>query len=499
MSIVWTTPSLFVAMCRTLPDITEPVSPLDRVCQNAYKCLPMSEKTKKEKPLSSWKEIAAYLGCDERTCLRWEKKFRLPVHRVGNAQSKSHVYAYQAELDQWLRGRKDLGKDLSPEDKPSLVRRLKARPVLVAIGLAAVGILLLVAFLGPRLGRPPQPDDFRIDGSRLIVLGRDGRELWRYDTGLENLCDDGYYRDHFQTRKIIAGGSRTTPNLLITDINRDGRDEVLFSLQTLSNFERSAVFCFDDRGRELWKHDAGRDRPFGGKRYAPQYGVQAVDVFSPGPGRENLVMIIAYQHPEFPTYAAFLTPRGKLIGEYWNSGRLSDYVFADVDGDGRKDVVLAGTNNEYWKACLVVLDPENAWGASPQTGEYKSDDLPPGTEKYYLLFPRTEVDKVETRREAFDFIDIFGQDRLVIRALTSGIFFRLTFRLELDAVIDSDSYWEKYRKYQDAGKIPPGKPDPEKLRRELDKGVLYWDGSGWVSTATMNKKNRTGSDPGPAH
>ncbi|HEX2695377.1 MAG TPA: tetratricopeptide repeat protein, partial [Acidobacteriota bacterium] len=50
--------------------------------------------------LSSWKEIAAYLGCDERTCARWEKTLGLPVHRFEGAQ-KSRVYAYRHELEAW--------------------------------------------------------------------------------------------------------------------------------------------------------------------------------------------------------------------------------------------------------------------------------------------------------------------------------------------------------------------------------------------------------------
>jgi len=67
----------------------------------------MREYSPTEKPLSSWKEIASYLGCDERTCLRWEKKFGLPVHRAGGSQSKSLVFAYKDELDEWLRHRRE--------------------------------------------------------------------------------------------------------------------------------------------------------------------------------------------------------------------------------------------------------------------------------------------------------------------------------------------------------------------------------------------------------
>lgn len=53
--------------------------------------------------LSSWKEIAAYLHCDESTARRWERKARLPVYRVGGSRGSS-VYAYTEEIDAWLRG-----------------------------------------------------------------------------------------------------------------------------------------------------------------------------------------------------------------------------------------------------------------------------------------------------------------------------------------------------------------------------------------------------------
>jgi hypothetical protein len=52
--------------------------------------------------LSSWKEIASYLHCDVRTCIRWEGKYRLPIHRFEKAKG-SRVFAYRAELDEWIR------------------------------------------------------------------------------------------------------------------------------------------------------------------------------------------------------------------------------------------------------------------------------------------------------------------------------------------------------------------------------------------------------------
>jgi Tol biopolymer transport system component len=52
--------------------------------------------------LDSWKEIAAYLNRDVRTVQRWEKTANLPVRRLQNPGLRA-VFAYTAELDDWLR------------------------------------------------------------------------------------------------------------------------------------------------------------------------------------------------------------------------------------------------------------------------------------------------------------------------------------------------------------------------------------------------------------
>ena len=51
--------------------------------------------------LDSWKEIADYLGKGERTVKRWESERGLPIHHVPGSGHGS-VYAFVAELDEWL-------------------------------------------------------------------------------------------------------------------------------------------------------------------------------------------------------------------------------------------------------------------------------------------------------------------------------------------------------------------------------------------------------------
>ncbi|MBV9146856.1 MAG: hypothetical protein JO065_13130 [Acidobacteria bacterium] len=68
--------------------------------------------------LNSWKEIANYLGRGVRTVQRWELQLGLPVHRPAG-KDHSAVFAFSAELDQWL-SRRPLRNANSPQISPSI-------------------------------------------------------------------------------------------------------------------------------------------------------------------------------------------------------------------------------------------------------------------------------------------------------------------------------------------------------------------------------------------
>ena len=67
----------------------------------------LTDRAKVENPnlgsrLDSWKEIATYLRRGERTVKRWETDRGLPIHRVPGG-GRGSVYAYTAELTEWLK------------------------------------------------------------------------------------------------------------------------------------------------------------------------------------------------------------------------------------------------------------------------------------------------------------------------------------------------------------------------------------------------------------
>jgi hypothetical protein len=52
--------------------------------------------------LSSWKDIARYLGKGVRTVQRWERHLGLPVRRPIGSSQKSAVVLYRSDVDAWL-------------------------------------------------------------------------------------------------------------------------------------------------------------------------------------------------------------------------------------------------------------------------------------------------------------------------------------------------------------------------------------------------------------
>src|SRR3954466_9370431 len=52
--------------------------------------------------LNSWKEVADYVGRSARTLQRWEKRWKLPMHRPAG-KMRSAVIALTSEIDEWIR------------------------------------------------------------------------------------------------------------------------------------------------------------------------------------------------------------------------------------------------------------------------------------------------------------------------------------------------------------------------------------------------------------
>ncbi len=70
-------------------------------------------------------------------------------------------------------------------------------------------------------------------------------------------------------------------------------------------------------------------------------------------------------------------------------------VLADLDGDGREEIIATGIANGYdHQATLVVLDPDRVFGASTEVRpEFQIHGMGVAQERLRLLFPRSDLNR----------------------------------------------------------------------------------------------------------
>jgi hypothetical protein len=482
--------------------------------------------------LSSWKEIADYLGCDERTCLRWEKAFGLPIHRLEGAK-KSRVYAFRDEIDRWQREKSSLfngksgtaggagdagepGSRLRADGVGSGIaaragskggrgdgsgpgrerghergrergrdRSLRRRSVAVWSA-SAVIVLAAVLLTALSLSVPRVPADFRIEGSTLVILNAKGKALWRHESGPKNLAWERYRSSKPRERWYWEDKDLVLPHLIIDDLDGDGRVETLFNAQTDDGRSQGNILCFSHRGKKLWEFETGIPLEIGTTRFSGDFAVRGFDVVDlDGDGRKE-ILLIAHQLHRFPTRLTVLDANGELRGDYWNSGQLADFLVIDLDGDGRSELLAYGTNNEYGQGVLIVFDAADVRGCSPQADEsFRWKDMEPGSQLHYIRIPRPDAELAAGYFPVDDIPRVFSlkDGRLAVWSGRSGLEYVFDGSLNILEVRGSHSFQVLHENARRAGKI--SSVADAAYFEDLRRRILYWDGSDWTTESAL--------------
>ena len=453
--------------------------------------------------LSSWKEIADYLDCDTRTCLRWEKSFGLPIHRLEGAK-KSRVYAFRDEIDRWQREKSSLfnakgagedggrggGRPGDRNDSATGRRRILKRTRNIAlVTAAALLVVAAVVFTGLSLTTPRVPHGFRIEGPELVILNAKGRELWRHDTGPNNLARERYRSSKPQERWYWEDRELVLPHLIIDDLDGDGKVETLFNAWTEDGRSLGTIRCFGPRGKVLWEFETGRPMEFGATRFSGDFivrGFDAVDL--DGDGRKE-ILVIAHQLHRFPTRFAVLDAQGELRGDYWHSGQLADFVMADIGADGRKELLTFGTNNEHGEGVLIIFDAADVRGCSPQSDErYRWKDVEPGSHLHYIRIPRPDAELVDYfPLDNISHLTVNNDGGFSVWSGRSGLEYVFDRSLGIVEVRSSHSFQILHENARRSGKIA-SVLDAAYLE-DLRRRVLRWDRAAgtWRALAATNR------------
>lgn len=148
------------------------------------------------------------------------------------------------------------------------------------------------------------------------------------------------------------------------------------------------------------------------------------------------------------------------MSEYWHSGFLEKMDVFDVGKDGSKEILLAGVNNGYGAATLVVLDPRNIGGASrqPPGDPSQLQGFDTGREKAVLFFPRSCINK---KFQWYNFVAALHANNETIRVEVgetpadpdSRVTFVLNQNLEVKEVLPTDRFKTLHRELWLAGKL----------------------------------------------
>jgi hypothetical protein len=378
-----------------------------------------------DRPLRSWKEIAAFLAVTERSAQRWEKTAGLPVHRMGGGV-RARIVAYPEELRNWIgSGAAGVEREVPPAERRA--RRPRIGVVIAACAL----VVVLIGWASATAALVRVPAAWSLQGSRLTVV--DGRErvCWEKSFPPFNKLLDA-------SRHDIA---------LISDIDGDGRRETLFNFfpQDLGRV-RSSLHCYDRKGRLRWEHPYGAAKTFGGRSFEPLFAghfIRPVSIRGRG-----YVLVVANHYIWYPAQIALLdAATGRLVEEYWHPGLIEHLVLADLDGDGVDEAVFAGINNPgegLGHAGLGIL--KLPFSAAPRRAAAAGDAFPPvtgGGELAYALFPLPDVNRALAKLPASADLKVDERKRILFETTLpegGGIIYYLSFDLQLIETRFSDNF-----------------------------------------------------------
>ncbi len=229
-----------------------------------------------------------------------------------------------------------------------------------------------------------QPRFARLDGSLLVVMNAEGKELWSRKFP-EGFGPESYYAQGLASRLWFA------------DLEGKGHMSVLFSYAPAANSQphSSTLICYSDRGKEKWRWTPGRDLPEVSRDAT--YKTLSLGVLKATGKRPPRIVVVSNCDPWWggPSQIALLDTHGKTLSEYWHSGGLHDLVVADLDGDGKEQIIATGVARGYdAQATMVVLDSDRVFGASKEVQpEYQVHGMQDAQERLRLLFPQSDLNR----------------------------------------------------------------------------------------------------------
>ncbi len=178
----------------------------------------------------------------------------------------------------------------------------------------------------------------------------------------------------------------------IADAYGNGHKEVLIGTDQNSF---GLVIMLDSTGQEVWQFQTGATGVYWPDSTFNVHVIKVADLDGNG---KNEVVAWSQQSPWYPQRLCVLSPTGSLIGDYWNPGygQMTDstLVISDLNNDGVKEIVAGSYNNDLGGLnVLFLLEGNNINGQAPPydgngpqgTQVWYNDSIPAPVQSIYVV------------------------------------------------------------------------------------------------------------------
>lgn len=436
----------------------------------------MNERATPPDRLDSWKAIGEYLGRDIRTLQRWETQ-GLPIRRVAGRGRGSSVFAYQSEIDVWLRATSaaKAQSESAAAEVPvaASLRSSSTRWRAIASAVVIIGGVVTWRVLAPSAAEPVL--SVAVTTTGVVAMDAAGRDQWHYEFPADVLT----FPSAIGTVSMVTTGER--PAVFIGSSHTVRRGDSFTGSGAVRWFTPGGrlvrSFSFDD----VWTFASGQ-------HFSEPWAVTDFQVRDSG-GRRRIA-VSAHHFQWWPSVVTVLDENWQRVGTFVHSGWVESLMWLTPER-----LAIAGFNQSHGGGMVAVLDAQAIDGTSPEErgSEFECTTCRSGRPLVYFVFPRSELNRVTGS----------GFNRASLTASLSRVSAR-TMEIdrvtedspEIDAIYEfspsmefiganySDRYWDHHRLLELSGKVTHTREHcPE---RNGPPAVLMWDqAKGWRTIKTQ--------------
>jgi len=448
--------------------------------------------------LDGWKEISDYLSRDVRTCQRWERELELPVYRVKQDSTRSKVFSYTTEIDEWfsLTLKNNNGERKGIRTKKWMV------PVLLIIVVVAVffGIFSFVfnnkdqtADLSPL---DPNPVRWDIKGSQIVVYDVQDQILWTKEINNSTPQESYYIFEQNQAKAASMINKLNNRNkIVLEDIDNDSNNEVLIYF----NHEDPKERCFsliDNDGQEIWTKSIEFNQEYKEGRIVNNYRIFKLAFEDINNDGIKEVLVLWSHVRRFPGILLLYDLEGHELFRYAHTGILQFFILNSIKEEERF-IFYGGTNNLLGgDAILGVLDSHDLKSGLGPPYDIPNDLMGQDwIEKYIPVEPEKASQKIYIRFKQNEVSRLNGVQWMSVLEVKAGkneimvhvncglepicsLYYVFDPSFRLNYVSPSANFKRQYKSLYEEGKVELELKD---FLKKCEEDVLFWDGTDWIS------------------